>query len=492
MEKELIEKLDIDIFDEAINKIEVNLFDDPYGIHGISHAKRVILILRKLADYESLSIPEKTLLAYAGLYHDIGRTNNGIEAEHGFNSYKKIVELALIDDIDLNTEELEIIKFIVQYHCLDDEVGYKAIQGYNIRDVEKAKLLFDIFKDADGLDRVRINNFDPGFLRLENSHKLISTAYDLFNKRKSIDIVTLETISPEIIKHMKYLKSDRNYNIDIYDKYITGICKEFSNSFEIYRTHNVKKLYHGAPIEYAKKIIKDGYLIPCRDKESVKYNKVYFSDNELYLRNHFISPVELPWGTYDLKKQYIVFEIDTKEHDIYSYVDNIEWFILGNINIKNTNIYIVEEDDSLTKISIEEIMKVPTSSNDPFAIVEPIDIENLKRTAWIRARRSVIEKLRNDSIELYFTKPYTAEDIDYLGSNKYIINDIVEVCEQGKDKVVKRYVVVLSIIGSSINCECNITSINIEDSNKPFNLEVYKAKVHEEELKDLLEIGINI
>lgn len=50
-----------------------------------------------------------------------------------------------------------LVEFIIEYHCRPDEEGYQAIQ--NTRELSKrrtkSRQLFDIFKDADALDRVR-------------------------------------------------------------------------------------------------------------------------------------------------------------------------------------------------------------------------------------------------------------------------------------------------------------------------------------------------
>ena len=171
----------IDIFSRAKNLTNKYLFDvDPFGIHGIYHSKRVILILQQLVRFELLPDPQKTILAYAGLYHDIGRLNNGREQNHGFNSYKKIIEYDLLGGVNLNTEEFEIMKYIIEQHCIDDEAGHKAIKGYNIENVEVAKLLYEMFKDADNLDRVSLGDFDKKYLRRNYSQLIEEYARSLY------------------------------------------------------------------------------------------------------------------------------------------------------------------------------------------------------------------------------------------------------------------------------------------------------------------------
>lgn len=385
MQKELIENPNADIFDEAISKIKIELFNDPYGIHGITHAKRVILILRQLADHELLSIPEKTILAYAGLYHDIGRTNNGIQAEHGVNSYEKIVELGLWDDIKLNTEELEIMKFIIQYHCLSDDFGYKGVQGYNIKDIERAKLLFDIFKDADGLDRIRFSGLDIKYLRRPYSKTVEEYAQKIYAEcsisRIDLAILTREQSHEKLITHCEYLKSKGLYDINFKGDHIIGIDKK--TPFDIYLTTNYpKNLYHGTNIIAAKEIIQCGYIKCYEDKDNIKYNKVFFSDNVLYVKNEIenLLCMALEKGIYQVYKEYIIFEINPDDYNIYNYIDKKERIILGDVDISNIKTYLVKKDRSIIEISKEEILQLnPLSGLLPEIIPgKPFDLEAYK------------------------------------------------------------------------------------------------------------------
>ena len=49
-------------------------------------------------------------------------------------------------------------------------------------DFERTKRLAKLFKDADGLDRVRINHLDPAYLRNDFSKDLVDFAYDLYDR----------------------------------------------------------------------------------------------------------------------------------------------------------------------------------------------------------------------------------------------------------------------------------------------------------------------
>ena len=77
-------------------------------------------------------------------------------------------------------EDLSIFKWIVEYHCLPDKVGLKALKFTQIKNKERARKLYKTFKDADSLDRVRFSGLDVNYLRTPESKKLIIYALQLY------------------------------------------------------------------------------------------------------------------------------------------------------------------------------------------------------------------------------------------------------------------------------------------------------------------------
>jgi putative nucleotidyltransferase with HDIG domain len=154
----------------------VSLFNDPFGIHGISHAKRVYVLIALLAELEKLEEDEKELLKLAALYHDIGRKGDGGCIKHGKYSVDMIVEYNLVQ---INNEQLNILKFIIENHCIDDADAIATIESYNFINEKRVKYLFDIFKDADALDRVRTDDLDTSYLRTASARRSVVIAYDL-------------------------------------------------------------------------------------------------------------------------------------------------------------------------------------------------------------------------------------------------------------------------------------------------------------------------
>ena len=140
-------------------------------IHGKLHSLRVLLNALILGRLKNLSQLDLHLLAMASIYHDIGRTNNEIDDLHGLRSRE------IFEHSDFG--ENEIIKFLIEYHCIDDEVALKALKDSNIADKVKTKKLFSILKDVDALDRLRfgLRELDFTYLRNKESTRMILFAH---------------------------------------------------------------------------------------------------------------------------------------------------------------------------------------------------------------------------------------------------------------------------------------------------------------------------
>jgi HD superfamily phosphodiesterase len=158
------------------------LFDDPCGIHGITHSYRVAVIaLIILFFMGNRSERDALLLLFVAKYHDIGRLNNGKCEIHGYRSWNKIETLDLMREfpVEFSQYERQIIKMIIENHCLDDAMAIVSLKRYFVKDENALLFLFSILKDADALDRVRFNGLQEKFLRNHISKELITTAEQL-------------------------------------------------------------------------------------------------------------------------------------------------------------------------------------------------------------------------------------------------------------------------------------------------------------------------
>jgi HD superfamily phosphodiesterase len=145
------------------------------GIHGRSHIQRVYLLAQRLTAALDSPPHECELLLQAVLWHDIGRTHDGVEPEHGARSVERVGELGLAGGLD--EADRELIFFAMRLHSLPDEDAPAAAQS--LRDPAAALHLLWLLKDADGLDRVRIYDLDPSRLRFAESRRLVDDAWEL-------------------------------------------------------------------------------------------------------------------------------------------------------------------------------------------------------------------------------------------------------------------------------------------------------------------------
>ena len=177
-------KLDRDILKEIEkhkSDIGEKLFIEPEGIHGINHAARVMYLALTISKLENYNERDRNILISASKFHDIGRINNSVCLIHGKLSNIKMDEYNLLNEF--SDEDKSILKYVVHNHCRHDQDTLDNIDIFHIEDKERAVRLLMAFKDSDGLDRVRVNDLDPNYLRNDSSKKLVNLAEDLFRKK---------------------------------------------------------------------------------------------------------------------------------------------------------------------------------------------------------------------------------------------------------------------------------------------------------------------
>lgn len=170
----------ISMYQKYRDKIDDLKFAQDSKVHGKLHEKRVLLMALLIADMMELPSADKKALAEAAVYHDVMRTDDSREESHGLTSRKNYESLVKKPD--------ELVGFICEYHCKDDELAYEEIKRNRklSKNRTRAKLLYDIFKDADALDRVRfgIRDLDLGYLRNDISKQLTLIARINFEQVK--------------------------------------------------------------------------------------------------------------------------------------------------------------------------------------------------------------------------------------------------------------------------------------------------------------------
>lgn len=146
-------------------------------IHGPDHIERVIFFVHLLAFYNKLDFYDLDVLRNAASLHDTRRRDDTYDPAHG--------PRAAIESIGYSyarNEDKKILQAVIAAHSPEDEAMDKIIKNFigPEDDFDRAKYLAELFKDADALDRVRINHLDPKYLRNSYSKTLVDLAYDLY------------------------------------------------------------------------------------------------------------------------------------------------------------------------------------------------------------------------------------------------------------------------------------------------------------------------
>ena len=168
----------LDRYRALAGQIDPGWFHKPEGIHAVGHTRRVLMLSMLLACLEKFSPADRDLLARAAICHDIGREDDGYDPGHGQASYARTCRECLVQWA--NPEENEIFRFIVENHDLPDSKAYQRVQRYQLGEMERTLRLYDTFKDADGLDRVRLGDLNPDYLRTPSAPRLLLVAHQIY------------------------------------------------------------------------------------------------------------------------------------------------------------------------------------------------------------------------------------------------------------------------------------------------------------------------
>jgi hypothetical protein len=141
---------------------------EPYGIHGVSHVTRVLVWSAVLASrFGAAPALRTTELYWAAATHDVGRVDDWTDAGHGTRSAEWVAGNLARERPLAAAADLEFVRELDTWH----EVTDRKIGRWS------AELM--LFKDADGLDRVRIHDLDPAYLRTQEATRHVSAARSL-------------------------------------------------------------------------------------------------------------------------------------------------------------------------------------------------------------------------------------------------------------------------------------------------------------------------
>lgn len=135
-------------------------------LHGVDHMARVFilqeLICQKL-EAQGVTV-NREAVRWAAMAHDVSRVDDGVDFDHGRRSAQWIKNN--FSD-KLSSEMLDIVTYIVHWHVPpDNEAPMMTTE-------------LQVLKDADALDRVRLGDLDPRYLRTDTASMLIGLAEEL-------------------------------------------------------------------------------------------------------------------------------------------------------------------------------------------------------------------------------------------------------------------------------------------------------------------------
>ncbi|MEE9297045.1 MAG: hypothetical protein V3W34_19045 [Phycisphaerae bacterium] len=139
----------------------------PDGIHGLAHETRVLILSQVLAFMvrdEDLEI-DADIVAWAAAVHDTQRWSDGIDPDHGARAADWILNRP---DFVPRPVSLDRVAFLCRWHVPPD------------RRAPEMTPELKVFKDADALDRWRIDDLDPAYLRTKSAKQLLDVSHDFW------------------------------------------------------------------------------------------------------------------------------------------------------------------------------------------------------------------------------------------------------------------------------------------------------------------------
>lgn len=155
------------VFFRSLTDLQVEaLYKSP--VHGSGHINRVMLMAALIAWQEQVTEAFLQQYLLACSYHDVGRYFDGLDLEHGSRSAEKLEDLT-----GCHGEILLELKAAVAAHSQPDHLMEDMIALYSPANLEKTRRLACLLKDADNLDRVRLGDLKPEFLRHDSAKALV-------------------------------------------------------------------------------------------------------------------------------------------------------------------------------------------------------------------------------------------------------------------------------------------------------------------------------
>jgi len=147
-------------------------------LHGQAHVARVLVHALRLV--QATGFLEETAPLWASVYlHDLARTHDGVSRRHGRDAWERLATLPAVEALfargGVPAAALPAIGYAVTMHSAAEPDP-----------ADPAYRLAALLKDADALDRVRLGDLDPRFLRHEEAKGMAGFAQRLFDRTDGV------------------------------------------------------------------------------------------------------------------------------------------------------------------------------------------------------------------------------------------------------------------------------------------------------------------
>lgn len=141
-----------------------------------------------IAQALELSLHESRMLLLCCSYHDIGRSNDWYDTEHGNVAAKKLLSPHMKRKFSgYSAEDFKIMQAAITLHSKrDTEIDNVArLYGLTEGNMKRYYRVAKCLKDSDNLDRVRLGDLDTKHLRHSESIGMVPDAQWIFDMYKA-------------------------------------------------------------------------------------------------------------------------------------------------------------------------------------------------------------------------------------------------------------------------------------------------------------------
>ncbi|MDE5688060.1 MAG: hypothetical protein K2I18_05475 [Paramuribaculum sp.] len=165
-------------------------------VHGMNHYERVLFHVLTVGQ-DIFGDDEEALeaLAQAAVWHDSRRQDEELDTGHGARAAVYYTDYCRAHpDVRFHDE----VPYLMRYHDLDDSVGQAAIKKGFGGNAPRVLKMYEVFKDADALDRWRLGSrgLNTKYLRTASARQKVDEARELVNSTE--DPCVLKFIDDEV------------------------------------------------------------------------------------------------------------------------------------------------------------------------------------------------------------------------------------------------------------------------------------------------------